>query len=220
MVSVCICVYLCAFVCMCVYLCVFVCICVYLCAFVCICVYLCVFVCVCVGRYGEIGLQQPSNTNTTVAALLAEGDVISIADTRTEKWVDFRSFLCFFRSVQQSSPGLRWALGAPFVGTLGTTNRRPTRVLVCVLGWPTGGKPSSKAPTPPEGGRRGRWDGPFWSDGAIIGSSVVCPTHPTFVSLPAAYVTSVQAKVHEIARRIVAKDGGHINEGTKRVGDR
>ena len=42
----------------------------------------------------------------------------------------------------------------------------------------------------------------------------------TAVSLPAAYVTSVQAKVHEIARRIVAKDGGHINEGTKRVGDR
>jgi len=149
---VCMCVYLCVFVCICVYLCVFVCICVYLCAFVCICVYLCVFVCVCVGRYGEIGLQQPSNTNTTVAALLAEGDVISIADTRTEKWVDFRSFLCFFRSVQQSSPGLRWALGAPFVGTLGTTNRRPTRVLVCVMGWPTGGKPSSIAPTPPEGG--------------------------------------------------------------------
>ncbi len=42
----------------------------------------------------------------------------------------------------------------------------------------------------------------------------------TAVGLPAAYVTSVQAKVHEIAGRIVAKQGGHINEGTKRVGDR
>jgi hypothetical protein len=42
----------------------------------------------------------------------------------------------------------------------------------------------------------------------------------TAVGLGAAYIRSVQAKIQETARRIIAKEGGHVNEGTKRTGDR
>jgi len=42
----------------------------------------------------------------------------------------------------------------------------------------------------------------------------------TAVGLPEAYVRSVQRKVREIATRIIAQGGQHINEGTKRTGER
>ena len=42
----------------------------------------------------------------------------------------------------------------------------------------------------------------------------------TALGLPEAYVRSAQRKVRENAARIIAKGGQHINEGSKRTGER